>query len=40
VLSKAKPSGSISGGNAIDIEMLAKKVKVEAEVPAHDGGQF
>ena len=40
VLSKAKPSGSISGGNAIDIEMLAKKVKSEVEVPVHDAGQF
>ncbi len=40
VLSKAKPSGSISGGNAIDIPMLSKKIAADAEVPKHDEGQF
>lgn len=40
VLSKAKPSGSISGGNAIDIQMLAQKIAPEVEVPQHDEGTF
>ena len=40
LVSKAKPSGSISGGNAIDIQFLAKKIEADAAVPAHDEGTF
>ncbi len=39
VLSKAKPSGSISGGNAIDIQLLAKQLETE-KAPQHDEGTF
>ncbi len=39
VLSKAKPSGSISGGNAIDIKMLAQQLESE-KAPQHDEGTF
>ena len=40
LLSKGKPSGSISGGNAIDIKMLASQIASEAAVPSHDEGTF
>ena len=39
LLSKAKPSGSISGGHAIDIEMLSEQLKAQAP-PQHDEGTF
>ena len=37
VLSKAKPSGSISGGHAIDIQALASQIE---KAPEHDEGTF
>ncbi len=39
LLSKAKPSGSISGGNAIDIQLLSQQLQAEAS-PQHDEGTF
>ncbi len=40
VLSKAKPSGSISGGNSIDLAKISENMKAQADVPQHDNGQF
>ena len=39
-LSMAKSSGSISGGNAIDIALLSKQLAAKVEVPKHDEGVF
>lgn len=39
LLSKAKPSGSISGGHAIDIQMLAQQLEAD-KPPQHDEGTF
>jgi hypothetical protein len=39
VLSKAKPSGSISGGAAIDIQLLSQQLEAE-KPPQHDEGTF
>jgi len=36
----AKPSGSISGGGAIDLPKIAENMKALAEVPAHDGAEY
>lgn len=36
ILSKAKGSGSISGGHAIDLEMLGKQVAAQEKAPEHD----
>jgi hypothetical protein len=40
ILSKAKPSGSISGGAAIDIPKLNQTIQAEAAIQQHDNGSF